>query len=187
MDTLKERLRARLPSKQEVGPVFSTIVFIVFTWTLYRMFYQVPSWLYYMSVWSVLVIAAYVLAFALFESIVILGLMLFFSLVFPARHFKDKFVPQGFTIAVVMGGGAYLLQRKINVIYKLNGWELIIYPIIVLIVALILILTFSFVFDHFRTIKRLVNAVAERLTVFSYIYVPLSLVSLVVVLVRNIF
>ena len=32
------------------------------------MFYQVPSWLFYMNVWNVVTISAYVLAFALFES-----------------------------------------------------------------------------------------------------------------------
>ena len=67
------------------------------------MFWQVPSWLYYMNVWGVLALGAYVLAFALLESIIILGFVFLLSLAFPVKHFKAKFVQQGSVVVFIMG------------------------------------------------------------------------------------
>ena len=163
------------------------IVFIVFTWTLYRMFYQVPSWLFYMDFGGVLVISAYILAFALFESLVLLGFVMLISLLLPPKFFREHFVAQGSAIMVLLGGGAYLLQRKIGLIYRLTSQQLIIYPIIILVVLLLLILLLAFIFARFNTLPILINRFAEWMTVFGYIYVPISLIGLSVVLIRNLF
>lgn len=167
--------------------VFSIVVFIVFSWMLYRFFYQVPSWLGYLSVWGVLVIAAYALSFALIESLVFMGFILLLDLAFPARHFKDKFVAQGSALALVIGAGAVLLQRKINVISKLEEGHIVGFTLAFLVLLALVSFISSLLFDRFQSLARLVNAVAERMTLFIYIYVPLGLLSLVVVIVRNLF
>ena len=89
MDQMRSRLRARLPSQNQVFLVFSVIVFVVFSWTLIREFFQVPSWLKYMVLGDILVITAYILAFALFESLLVLGFLLMLSGVFPVKIFRD--------------------------------------------------------------------------------------------------
>ena len=186
MATFKERLESKLPSRQEVFPVFSVIVFIVFTWTLYRMFFQIPSLLFYMRVWDVLIISAYVLGFALIESMVVLGLLLIFSLLFPVKYFKDNFVAQGSTVVLMISMGAVALQRKMNIIYKLDGWELILYPFVILAAIVFVIFTASYIYDRFKILPRIINTVAERMIVFLLLYVPLSIIGLLVVFVRNI-
>ena len=45
----------------------------------------------------------------------------------------------------------------------------------------------SFVFDHFIITKRWIAALADRMIVFSFLYLPLSLLSLVLIIARNIF
>ena len=187
MATSKGSLKTKLPSRREAFAVFSVIAFIVFSWSLYRMFYQVPSWLFYMNVWNVVTISAYVLAFALFESLVLLGFLGLISLALPRRYFRDHFVAQGSVLMVILGGGAYLLQRKIGLIYKLSTWQLIVYPIIVLVSLLLLNFLFVFIFERFERIPRLISAFTEWMTVFGYIYLPLGLLGLAVVLVRNLF
>ncbi|MFC2053525.1 hypothetical protein ACFLV7_04390 [Chloroflexota bacterium] len=186
MATFKENLELKLPSRQEVISVLSVIVFIVFTWTLYRMFFQVPSLLFYMRVWDVLIISSYVLMFALFESAVVLGLLLIFSLVFPTKYFKDKFVAQGSTIVLMISMGAVALQRKMKIMYRLDGWELILYPFVILAVIVFVIFTASYIYDRFNLLPRIINTVAERMIVFVVLYVPLSILGLLVVFVRNI-
>ena len=42
-------------------------------------------------------------------------------------------------------------------------------------------------FDRFPGLTRVVNVFAERMTIFAYIYLPLGLLSLFVVLLRIIF
>jgi len=183
----KQRIRSKLPSGQEIIPVYSSIAFICFSWSLYRMFYQVPSWLYYLNIWDVLVLAAYVLSFALIESLLVLGFLLLLSIVLPAERFKDKFAIQGSTAALLIGAGAVALQRKIGIVYKLEVWQILVYPVLALALLIGLILVAAYIYDRFQILARLASALVERMTVFAYIYAPLGLLALVVVLLRNIF
>jgi ABC-type phosphate/phosphonate transport system permease subunit len=179
-------LKSRLPTRSEALSVFSIFVFFVFSWTLYRSSWYVPSWLEYLSVWSVLIVVAYVLAFALFESAFMLALVVFFSLFFPRKVFKEKYVLQGSSLAVLISVGAVLLQRKINLVYRLELWQLLAYPLVGLLLCVLLVVLLAFLFDRIPLLSRLVSTVVERMVIFVYIYVPLGLLALLVVLVRNI-
>lgn len=175
----------QFPGRQEILPVFSIIVFFVYSWALYRMFYQVPSWLYYMPAGEIFILAAYVLVFALFESLVVLGLVLLLIKIYPARFFREKFVLQGTTLVGGLSLGAVLLQRKIGVIYKLEFEELLMYPLLILGIYLILPLFSAILYRKIPTLGRVVEAVADRMQIFPLIYLPLSLVSLPWLLIRN--
>ena len=181
------RLRDKLPSRQEGLLVFSIVVFIDFTWMLYRFFYQVPSWLGYLKIWGVLVIAAYALSFALLESLIFMAFIVLLSLIFPARHMKDKFVVQGATLAVAIGMGAVLLQRKITIISRLEVWQILVFALAFLILLALLILVSSLLFERFGVVAHLIYAAADRMTLFTYLYVSLGLLGLVVVVLRNLF
>jgi hypothetical protein len=161
-------------------------VFFVFSWALYRTSWYVPSWLESLSIWSVLIIIAYVLSFALFESACLLALVVFFSLFFPLKVFKEKYVLLGSSLAVLLSVGAVLVQRKINLVYRLELWQLWSYPLVGLLASVLLVVLLAFLFNHFPLLGRLVNAVVDRMVIFVYIYVPLGLLALLVVLVRNI-
>jgi hypothetical protein len=177
--------KAKLPSRQEALVVFSVIVFIVFSWTLYRVFWWVPSWLEYLSVWNILIIVAYVLAFALFESLTMMGLIVILGLLFPKQTFKDQFIVQGSAISATLGVIAFLVQRKVSLIYKLELWQTLAYPTLILIGAVILVPMLSFIFKRFNLLSRLALAAAERMTIFAYLYVPLGLIGVLVVVARN--
>jgi hypothetical protein len=185
MDQIWARLRARLPSQNQVFLVFSVIVFVVFSWTLIREFFQVPSWLKYMVLGDILVLTAYILAFALFESLLVLGFLLLLSIVFPVKIFRDKFIAQGCSLVIVAGLGAVLLQENISLVYHLKIRELIVYPLIILLGLVILVFALAFVFDRLSVFQRLIEAIADRMTVFSYLYLPLGLIALVIVILRN--
>jgi hypothetical protein len=187
ISNLIQKAACKLPSKSEITPVFSTIVFVFFSWSLYRMFWQVPSWLYYLNVWDVLILAAYVVSFALFESLVVLVFLLFLAFILPAKYLKDNFITQGSWFIFLLGVSAVALQRKIGVIYKLEIWQIIVYPVIALIVLIILTVAAAYIFKRYSRIARLVTNLADRMTVFAYIYVPIGLLGLAVVIWRNIF
>jgi hypothetical protein len=185
MTRILRGLFARLPSRQQVFPVFSVTVFVVFSWTLYQEFFQVPSWLKYMTMGEILVITAYALAFALIESLVITVLLLILSLVFPVKVFRDKFIPQGSILVLVAGFVAVMLQENMSEVYHLKIRQLTTYPIIGILAVVVMIFVLSWIFDRLSILTRLIQSIAERMTVFSYIYVPLSVVSLVIVTLRN--
>ncbi len=179
-------LKSRLPASSEALSVFSIFVFFVFSWALYRASWYVPSWLEYLTIWSILVIIAYVLAFALIESAAMLGLLVFFFLFFPKKILKAKYALLGSSLAVLLSVGAFLLQRKINLVYRLELWQLVVYPLAGLLAAVLLVLLLAFLLDRFPRLSRLLAAVLDRMVIFVYIYVPLGLLALLVVLVRNI-
>jgi hypothetical protein len=182
-----KNLSARLPTRQEATPVFSVVVFIIFSWTLYRMFWYVPSWLEYLSIWSVVITAAYILSFALLESCIIFGLLCLFLMVFPTRIIKEQFIAQSCSIVTGLSVAAFLLQRKMKLIYRLTYLQLLAYPVFFLFTIIILILVLAFVFRHFEFLARFVRGVAERMTIFLYVYVPLGCLGLLTVLFRSIF
>lgn len=183
----KPNLGEKLPDRRQIFPVFSVIVFVVFSWAIYRMSWQMQSWLYSLGINQILVLAAYVLTDALFESLLVLGMVLLLALALPGRFFKDKFEAQGTAVVAVWSAGAVLLQRHLDKLSSLTLQQLILLPFLILAWTVIIILLFSFILDRIRVITRVINTVADRLTVFSYIYIPLSLLGLIMVMIRNIF
>jgi hypothetical protein len=179
------KFKAKLPSRQEALAVFSVIVFIVFSWSLYRTFWWIPSWLEYLSIWSILVIIAYVMAFALFESLAMMGLMLVLCLIIPRNAFKDQFIAQGSILSLLLGLGAFLIQRDVGVIYRLELEQTLLYPALILAGMVIVVYFLSFSFKKIPLLSRLALAAAERMTIFVYLYIPLGLIGLLVVVARN--
>ena len=186
MATFSDSIAEKLPTREQVLPVFSVITFIVYTWTLYRMFWYIPSWLGDFKIMEVLTICTYVLVFALFESTVILGILLMFAFLLPRRVFLDSFVPTGSALITIIAFCAFLLQRKMKIIYKLELWQLILYPFLVLTVILVLIFVLTWLFNRFEPLKKFVYSIAERMPVFLFIYIPVSIFGVVFILLRSI-
>ena len=184
---VQQFIKLKLPTRQEILPVFSVIIFFVFTWTLYTMFYYLPSWLGDMYTRDILILSTYSFAFALLESLTVLGVMVVLALLLPARFFKDNFVAQGGFLAILVSLAAYLIHPKLGDAIPLRLLYLVQISIISLIGTVILIVLLSFLLDRLPGLTRIVNAIAEGMTIFAYIYLPLGLLSLLVVLLRIIF
>jgi hypothetical protein len=182
---VSRKLAARLPTRAEALPVFSIFVFLIYSWALYRMFWYMPSWLEYLSIGSILIIAAYTLGFALIESVVMMGAALFLCLIFPARLFRQQFVAQGSALALALGAGAYLVQRQVSMIYDWKVWQVYAGIGAVLAAMIILILVTAWLFRRFSRLPHLLCAFAERMTIFAVLYIPLGVIGLVVVIIRN--
>jgi hypothetical protein len=163
------------------------IVFFVFTWALYSLAYQVPSWLGYLSIWNVGTLVIYVLAFAVFESAVMLGFVLLICLVVPAHFFKEIFIAQGSAIVVVISGVALLMQYNFRVLYYLEFWQTIIFILLFLIVLAASVGLFASLIRRFNRLQSLLEALATRMMVFGYFYLTFGVLSLAVVLARIIF
>jgi hypothetical protein len=181
------KIKSKLPTRQEVFAVFSVAVFITFTWAIYRMFYQVPSWLFYLNLNNILTISAYVVGFAFLESAFLLGFLIILPIVYPERYFKKKFVAQSSIILLALTIGALLYQQNIGMLKKWGLVELILFMAAFLASVTSLIVIFSHLFDRFTRFKGIIDAMAERLTVFSLIYLPMGILGLVIMFARNIF
>ena len=176
-------LKSRLPASSAIFPVFAVISFLVYGWTLVIFFWKIPSWLMFLTLDEIFANLAYALAAALLESLVILGLFLLVSILLPAAIMKDVFVTRG-TVAVLIGLGSIMLYmyRFSEVGYSflddLPLWTLS---------SLALTLLLTFLAPRIPFIIRLAAWVSDRVTILVYLFVPISAVSLLVVLYRNLF
>lgn len=180
-------IKARLPTSDQALPVLSVILFFSFTWTLYVMFWTIPSWLGDMPVSQMLVLAAYVLSFALLESVLIMAGLLLLAFVLPARFFKDKFTSVGSILVLLLGLGAYYAQPRLDELRAVRNLFLFEIPILFLVIILALVVVLSLVLGRLSKMEKLVTAFAEKMTVFSYIYLPLGLLSFLFTLSKIIF
>lgn len=178
---------SRLPHRAELLPVYSILLFLSGSWALYRFAWYLPSWMEYLSIPSLLVMAAYTLGYVLLECALMLGLVVLVSLAFPRRVFRSQFVALGSTLALALGAGAVLVQRQVSMIYDWEVWQVFAYAGAVLVGMVLLILLAAWLFRRFPPLLRLVNSFAERMSVFAYVYIPLGIIGLAVVAIRNLF
>ena len=171
----------KIPKLHDIVPVYAVIVMMVYPWTLARFFWRLPSWLYFSSVGEIAVIFAYMMVVNLIESLLVLLAPLLMSIVLPQKWFYDRFITKG-TLLVLFGLGYFMyfdnqLQYQTPFPVELVSWT----PAIALA-----ILGLVFLIDRFRFLDGILAGLSSRLLIFLYISIPVSLVSLLVVVIRNI-
>lgn len=171
----------RFPSLQDSIKVYSVIAMLIYAWSILRLFWELPSWLYYLTVPEIVPLFAYALVTNLLESLLVLaGLNLFFF-VLPGKWFHESFVARAsLFVSLVLG---YLMYFA-----SLFGKEgdypegLLLWSPGVLVASFLL----SLVLVKITFVKKMLEALADRLTIFLYLIIPLSGISLLMVLIRNI-
>ena len=184
--TLATSLRSRLPNYKQLLPVLSTVVFIVFSWAIYHAFYQVPGWLFYLTLPGVLLLFAYIMGFALVESLIVSGFLTAYCLFLPEKWLRRYFTAQGFVLAILLALITYLLRNNFDRIQKLEVWQMAVIPLTMIVGIALISPLLAILFESFPKLTRFVEALGERLTIFSYIYIPLGILGWLVVLIRNI-
>lgn len=175
-------LRRKFPARQDVFSVFASCVFLVYSWSILWFLQKLPSWLQYLNPWDNISIFAYTQAFALLESVVILFVLVVLSILLPVRFFRDRFAAQGSVMVFVAACWAVLL-RAFDL--GLRSWGLNEFLLGLALSPVPIGASCALVHCSDR-LARAIEAFAERLTVLLYIYVPLGLLSLVLVVARNI-
>jgi hypothetical protein len=187
LGTFKYYIQKHTPSIKEFFAILSLCLLMISSYTLYRLFWHVPSWLYYLNLYDVLTITAYSLSFVLIESLACCFFLIFVSFVLPVHIFKNKFIVQGYTIIIYIGVIAFAIQRKMRIIYSLNLQELLLIPLLFFLSLIIVIIISSFIYDRLEVLEKIVYNIADRVTVFLYIYLPICVFCSFVVIFRNIF
>ncbi len=179
-------MRSRLPPATQIAPVLATIMFLVYSYAFYRLFWYVPSWLDYLPAQSILSIVAYMASLALFESLSILGLLIVAAAILPAPWLRQRFATQG-TLAVWSLAAVALLVHE-NLQSYLAPFSFLGLVVVLLVTAALLLAAISLisylVVHRIRRLEAWVSNFSERMTIFLYLYLPFSILGLVVVLVR---
>ena len=170
-----------MPSRAQLAQVFALIVLMVYGWTIVWFSYKVPSWLYFLNLGEITTVFAYSLATNLAESLAVLCGPVALSLLLPRKWFHDVFVARAGTLAIA--GLAYMMYVASQFTSKdgypsltLKPWSLAL--VLVLIVALV------YAAGRIQLLRRIVEGVADRATILLYVYLPLSILALLVVMFR---
>jgi hypothetical protein len=173
--------------REDILLVLSTCVFSVYLWAFYNLFYQIPGFLHRLTLFETIGAASYILLFALFESIIFfLVIFIFFflaSLVIPKRLWGEHFAAIGGLLAVMLAAVAMTSQVIYDAIIELSKRQTALYIAGLIILFLVLYLLVL----RFPKFEKAIRTVFSRISILSIIYAALGLISLLIVIIRNIF
>lgn len=169
----------RVPPRNEIIPVFASIVFPLYSWTIYWMLDYLPSWLKSMTLGETIPVNAYAFVLVLFESIFLLVLILLLSIILPKKWLRVGFVPKGSILAWLICLFSYFAQlnniNRVELISELLLWTIFVISVVIFFA----LITKSII------ISTAISSLSDKLSVFLYIYLPISLISLIIVVVNN--
>jgi hypothetical protein len=152
---------------------------MLFAWSILQFFWYLPSWLYFMRPADLIGVFSYIMVSSFIEGLAFLFLLLLLSFLPPQKYFRDEFAVYGTSISLCVIG---LIMARV-VLYNIFEMAipyfktlLILSPIIVSFLAIVI-----------RPVRQALLWLSDRLIVFLYLLVPLSVLSLLVIVVRNIF
>ena len=172
----------KIPKLEQIAPVYAVAVAMLYPWAISRFLWRLPSWLYFSSAGEIGVIFAYMMVVNLIESALILLVPVFLSVILPKKWFYERFVTKG-ALLLSLGLG-YVMYFDDHLNYQ-SPFPLDLVYLTPLIGAVILALVF--LIDWLGFLSKILIGLSDRLIVFLYISIPVSLISLVIVLFRNIF
>ena len=158
------------------------IVLIVYAWTLLWFFWKVPGWLYYLNVGEILTTLAYALANNFAESLVVICGPLLLALILPTKWFRDVFIARAASLCIA--GLVYLILLAYQFNDKDTYPSAYLNPLTLLLVATA-IAGLVYLCGRVTPLRKAMEVMADRASIFAYIMAPLSIVSLVVVVVRS--
>jgi len=173
-------IKNKLPSLAEVYPVYAIIVLLVYGWTIYWALWKLPSWLDFLPLAEIGAIFCYLLATNLFESLLALLGVLIVSLILPQKWFRDSFVSRGSALAasilISIMFFEYHFDKPADYFYKFPSYL----PWILLVTGVLVFLA-----GWIRLVRKAVEIFAENAVIFLFLLLPLSLLSLIIIIVRN--
>lgn len=120
------------------------------------------------------------MAFAFLESLLVTGLLAVLSAILPPKWLQDGFGYKGFICMVMATIAAIILQRTLKgelppvQILLLIGFASLVWTVVIIMLA-----------ERTPRVQNVLIDVADRLSIMLFLYVPIGLVSLIVVTLRN--
>jgi hypothetical protein len=188
-DSRSQSYRSRLPARRDIVGVFGVVLFAVFGWSIRGFLYKIPAFALYFGIGSNLAILSYMFAFALFESVLVSGCLVLVASILPGHLLKQGFSYKGFivvlvaTVAMILFEGYYKVDFFKDI---MNGDDSSIPPFVIgSIVTMVVLAGLLWLARWQPRVQKALQVMVDQLSIFTYIYVPLGLIGLVVVIIRN--
>jgi len=174
------KLPNRLPAFDQILAVYAVAAFMLFAWSLLWFFWNVPSWLHFMNLGVLFATLSYAMAASFLEGLTFLGLLLIVAFLLPPAWFRDHFTARGAAVTVSLLG--LIMLRD----YWIVSENYLLKPMTTFGVVLVALMAFLlFLTVKFSWMAKALSTLADRLTIFLYLFVPISIISILNVLLRN--
>ena len=180
----KAGMSKRLPHVNEIISVFAVISAMTYGWTLLAFLWKLPSWLDYLTYGEILTVYSYSLLTNFMESIFVLALILLLCVILPARFLRDVFTLRGTIFAIsLLGTMMFVLSFYSDdnpaLMESLPVW------LVILVLSSLFMVLLDMLSRNVRSVASALLWLSDRLTIFLYVNLPLSLLALIVVTIRN--
>ena len=175
-------MKNRFPHRSEIIAVLGVSVFVCHSWSIRGFLNDLPSLMLYFRLAEMAVIFAYMMAFALLESLIVTAGLAFAAVILPSKWLRDGFAYKGFIFVIVGSIAAYVFQKYLR--YEFPSMQML---MLNLVIPLALIAFFIAAAHVWGPLQKVLLDVQDRISIMLYIYVPIGLVSFFVVVFRNLF
>ena len=122
------------------------------------------------------------MAIALLESLAVTGILVLLSAFLPSGWLGDGFAYKGFVILVIATADAFLLQKSLGNEFPSTLELSLLFIIPIVLIALLI----SFL--HTKPgVQNLLAKLQDRFLIMLFLYIPIGLISLIAVTLRNLF
>jgi hypothetical protein len=173
-------LRKRFPDWNELLTVFSFVIFAVYSWAIYAFLDHLSSNLLNIGPGEIAVIFFFEMAIALLESLLVCGVILLLSAIFPRRWLCEGFAAKGFLVAAAGAAVSIISSRFASFPLPAAFLEITAFCLILLIASIILL-------NYHPQLQNGLRSLVNRFTIFTYLYMPLGIIGILVVVFRNLF
>ena len=160
--------------------VFSVAVFACHSWTMLGFFNKLSSFILYFTIGEILSIFAYMMSVALLESIAVTILLVLLSVILPPSWLREGFAYKGFVIVAIATAASILFQKFLP-----DDYPSTLMLAVSAIVPIVLIVVLIAISQAFPRLRSLLLDIQDRISIILYIYVPIGILSLIVVFIRN--
>ena len=157
-------------------------MFLVYTWTVFTSFWKLPSWLFFLQAGDIISIYAYAFLVNFVESLLLLAVVFLLGLVLPSHWWREAFVARGLVLILVILASAALHlalyptpDTREAFVHGQRVWW-----ILTFFIAGIL----TWLAGRVAWLRHTLETIADRFLVFLYVYLPLTVVAMLIVLAR---
>jgi hypothetical protein len=122
------------------------------------------------------------MAFALLESLTVTGILVLFGVILPSSWLKEGFAFKGFIIIAVSAVTAILFQRALR-----DNFPSTLMLLASSIGPLLVIAFLIFIIRSMPKVQNILLNVQDRILIMLFVYIPIGVLSLIVVTYRNLF
>jgi len=173
-------IRNRFPHRSEMLTVLGVVVFVCHSWSVLGFLNKLSAFILYFRVAEIAEIFAFMMAFAFLESLLVAGVLALLSAIMPSKWLREGFAYKGLIFMVIATIAAIIFQKNL---------EEVLPPLQVLtlywVTPLVLTAIIIGVVQRMPRARSILLNLADRFSIMLFVYVPIGLLSLMVVALRN--